>query len=335
MRAALHMIVFIGLAGALQAQDADLLFAGRSTLLLDPSRAGFQPGIGATLIHQDHWLQMPDGWRTDLLAVEWCGRNSRKQVDSWFGLGIMAARDRHGNVGSRFSTAGLMPAMHLRSGHRSFLSAGLEVRWVNDLIGDGSGAWASQYDGSRYDASIISGEAWNTDAQTWIEARAGLSWTLKQNAESRLRRERDVLVIGIAADHLGQILLDDSSAPTSPVPMRFTAYALGEAPHEIWDNGFFAGELIGHLQGPFHSARFNIYAGKHLWNTSQEQGGPMPIGFKVGLGYRYQDALLVNAAIDIGNLTFGLGYGWAVINRNTMAAGRRSFEMMVQFRTGS
>jgi hypothetical protein len=225
--------------------------------------------------------------------------------------------------------------MHLRAGQRSYLSSGMEVRWVNGAFNDGAGEWGSQYDGIRYDASTTSGEQWNMSNTSWFEARVGLSWTVKQETERQRRRARDLLVVGVSADHLGRMIVHESGAPPPESPMRFTAYILGEAPHEIWDNGYFAGELIGHVQGPFYTARVNIFAGKHLLNTTRRPEGPALLGFKAGLGYRLQDALLVNAAIDVGKATFGVAYGWSVGNPNTMAAGRRTFELMLQLRMGS
>jgi hypothetical protein len=334
MKRALVIALALALCAALRAQDSDPFFAGRAPLLLDPSRAGFSPGVSASFIHQDQWLQFPGAWRSDVLSAEFCARNTRKSVDAWFGVGFLAALDRQGMVGSRLSSVGLAPAMHLRAGQRSYLSAGLEVRWANRVLGDGTGAWGSQYNGLRYDGSLASGEVWGSDAQSWVEARAGLSWTLKHDAESARRRERDILVLGVAADHLGMLLLQEGGVPPPIIPMRFTAYALAEIPHEIWDNGFFAGEVIGHVQGPFHTSRLNVYAGKHQLNSVRTEGGPMLIGFKAGLGYRLQDALLVNASIDVGKTTFGMAYGTSLINRNTLAAGRRTFELMVQFRGG-
>ena len=77
-------------------------------------------------------------------------------------------------------------------------------------------------DGTRYDAAISSGEQWNTSNSSWLEARLGISWTLKQRAESPRRRERDILVMGFSADHLGRLLLQENGAPSQLIPMRFT-----------------------------------------------------------------------------------------------------------------
>lgn len=318
--------------GMVHAQDTDPFFSGRSQILLDPSRAGFSPGARITLVHQDQFLQFPGAWRSDMLTAEWCARNTKKTVRSWLGLGMNLTRDQQGLVGSQSSAVGVMPAMHVRTGQRSFLSSGIEVRWSNAVLGDGTGAWASQYDGTRYDAGLPSREQWTTSTRSWIETRAGFSWSLKRAAESTRRHERDLLVIGISADHIGRLFLNDGGVPLSPTPERLTAYLLGEVPHEIWDDGFFATELIGHVQGPFHTGRVNVYAGKHILNRNRTPSGPMLIGFKAGVGYRYRDALLLNGALDVGRATFGAAYGWSIVHLDTQASGRRTFEMVMQLR---
>ncbi len=335
MKRTLLILAIASGIGHVQGQDSDPFFAGLIPMQLDPSRTGFDPGGRFTLLHQDQWLQLPGAWRAQAFNAEWSMRNTKKQVGSWFSIGLNAGRDRQSAVGSSISSAGLVPAMHLRAGHRSYLSAGMELRWVNGIFDDSSGEWGSQYDGGRYDASIASGEVWNTSNSSWAEARIGLSWTLKKDTESARRRERDLLVVGLSADHIGRVILQESGAPPPLIPMRSTAYVLAEMPHEIWDDGFFAGEFIAHVQGPFQTARVNVFAGKQILNSTRQAGGPMLLGFKAGLGYRLKDALLVNATIDLGRASIGMVYGWSFGNPNTMAAGRRTFEMMLQVRTGT
>ncbi|MBK7481915.1 MAG: type IX secretion system membrane protein PorP/SprF [Flavobacteriales bacterium] len=314
------------------AQDADHFFSGRSQMLLDPSRAGLDAGGRVAFIHQDQWLQLPGSWRSEFLSVDWCARNTKKPVSSWLGLGFLARQEQQGGQGSRLASLALVPAVHLRAGSRSYLSLGMEVRWVNGTTGVWPGTWGSQYNGQVYDAALPSGETSAIGESTWLESRAGISWTLKQDRESAHRRERNKLVAGLAADHLGRLTIQQEGAFPSAPPMRFTAYALGELPHQIWDDGFFAGELIGNMQGTSYAARFNVYAGKHLLNVLNDEGGPMHIGFKAGLGYRLHDALLVNAAMDVNRTTLGLAYGWAMRSTDRLAAGRRTVEVLLQVR---
>lgn len=322
--------VLLCLSGVVLAQDNDPFFAGRAQMVLDPSRTGFDPGVRTTLLHNDQWLQLPGMWSSDMLLAEWCGRSKRKASSAWVGVGLAAARERQGVAGSRVATLGVIPAMHLRSGRRSYLAAGMEVRWVNGAYGNEAGQWGSQYDGLRYDASLPSGEAATIGTASWLEARAGVSFAMKRAAESPRRRERDVLVAGLSTDHLGRLRLHDGAALPNGPPIRYTGYLFSELPYAPWDEGFFSAELIVHVQGPFHTGRINVYAGKHLLNRTREENGPMLVGFKAGLGYRLQDALLVNASLDLGKATVGMAYGWSVFEKNGLANGRRTFELMVQ-----
>lgn len=328
------LLVLAGLLGTgLHAQDALPFFAGRAPLLLDPSRTGFDPGGQLTLMHQDQWLQVPGAWRNEQLAIGWNLRNTKKEVDSWLGLGAVAMQQQGGAANGRLSGMGALAAMHLRAGRRSYLSAGLEVRWNNGRLGEG-GAWGSQYDGLRHDPALASGEDWASSQRAWAEARAGISFTLKQAEESPRRRERDLLVAGLSAGHLGHLVLKESGRYTTPAPLLLTAYVRGEMPIEPWPNGFLAAEITGHVGGAFATGRLDLYAGKHLYNRTRAPGGPALVGFKAGLGCRLHDALIANAALDLGQYTFGLAYGWAAFLPEARAAGRRSVELLVQARIG-
>lgn len=328
----LAAILLLALSWAARAQDPDPYLAGLAPTLLDPSRAGYGPGVQATALHQDQWMRMPGVWINDVVQADLNLRNTRRQVSSWMGIGLRLGRDKQDLSGGRLAYAAVAPAMHLRAGRRSYFSSGIEARWTSALYNAAEGAWGSQYDGGHYDASVPSGEVWGSDAYTWIEARAGLSWTLKQEPESPRREVPDVLVAGVTANHLGRLILTRSGAPAPEIPVRYTAYVLGQWPHEIWDDGFFAAELVAHRQGPFHSGRVAVFAGKDVAHQVRGPGDPLTVGFRTGLGYRLQDALLVSASLDLGRTTFGMAYGWSVFNRNTLVAGRRTFELVVQVR---
>lgn len=328
-------VFFLCVASIASAQDADPFFAGAGHVLLDPSRAGFAPGVAGTLIHQDQLAGTPGAWRNDLLSLEWCARNKKRQVDRWLGVGLVAARERQGAAAADFTSIDLAPAFHLRTGERTFLSSGFELGWTTGTYADVTGAWGSQYDGTRYDPSLASGESWAADANSWMEMRAGISWTKKQEAESPRRRERDALVVGVAADHLGRIMLQEGAFAAPALPMRFTVHSLVEVPHGIWENGYFSGELVAHHQGPFHTGRVGLSTGKHLLNAVRSASGPLLIGFHGGLAYRLMDAVVVNAGLDFGKASFGMAYGWPVLNPDTGAAGRRSFEVVLRIRSGS
>jgi hypothetical protein len=330
MRRLVFLMALLG-CGAIAAQDPDHFLA--TGLLLNPATSGFAPGGRVLLLHQDPWLQSPGTWPNDALAAEWSLRNSRKQVDSWMGLGLIAARAWPGAEGARIASVGLVPAVHLRSGPRSWFSSGLELRWANGQFGEAEGSWASQYTDGAYHAALPSGEAWTASSASWLEARAGLCWTLKQEAESRFRRQRDVLVAGVAVDHPGRLLLHQEGSLPEPAPMRFTAHVLAEWPLAGWENGFLSGECVGQAQGPFRTARLGLFAGKHLLNRAPTSGGPPPVGFKAGVGYRWNDALLASACVDIGQVGIGMAYGWGISGRDAAVAGARSVELLLQLRS--
>lgn len=316
----------------LAAQDADPFFAARVQPLLDPSRTGFTPGGSVGLVHQQQWLQMPGAWKHAGVAGALSLKNTKRQVHSWIGIGLRAEQGSQQATSAKYSTLGMAAAAHLRTGSRSFLSAGLGLGQAAMQHGEPAGSWASQYDGTRYNPSAPSGESWPASNRSALEASAGFSFTLKQEVESALRKERDRFTAGVAATHLASMPLAEQGARLEPPPLRLTAYVLGELPFPGWDNGFFAADLIGHWQGPFATGRINAWIGKHLNNSVRTADRQMLLGFRGGLGYRLRDALLVSASAELNSLTFGMAYGWSVLGGDQLAAGRRTAEVMLELR---
>src|SRR5690606_12569864 len=141
---------------------------------------------------------------------------------------------------------------------------------------------------------------------------------------SRFRRARDLLVAGFAADHLGRLMLHREGNTLAESPVRGTAFVQAQWPLGSWENSFLAGELAGRWQGPFRSGRIGVFAGKDLLNRTRDPGGPMLVGYKAGVGYRWPGALLASAAIDLGKASFGMAYGWGLARRDAIAGGRRT-----------
>lgn len=314
----------------LHAQDADMFFATRARSVLDPSRVGFTQGLKASLIHRREWLSLPDAWRSDLLNVDMDLRNKKKAANTWLAIGLNVAMDRSPATNIDRSSTGIMTAVHLRVADRSFLSLGMETKWYRQNNSLSDGQWGSQYNGSSFDPSLPSGEQFSADPSSALDLRAGISYTLKNARESMFRSERDMLIIGISADHLARVVLEGSSTIGAIPSIRYNAYAFGELPHESWDNGFLAADVIIQQQGTFLTGRVNAYVGKHTLNL--DKGKRSSVGFKAGVGYRLRDALLINGALDLDWLSFGMSYGWSVFNSNSIVSGRRTFEFMLQIR---
>ena len=316
----------------LRAQDGDPWLATCAPMQFDPSRTGWDPGGRVSILHGVQWIGTPARWRSDALLAELCMRNTKRVVGSWFSAGLAADQDRMPSESNRLSSVSISPAVHLRSGKQSYLSVGIGVRWSSGTSGNDQGTWASQYVDGQYSSALPSGEPVEPRSAQWAEVRAGMSWSLKGDGESPRRRTRDRLIAGIAADHLGRTTIREEGPGLGATPVRFTGYVLGELPHPWWENGFFSAEVISHAQGTFSTARASLYLGKHTLNVPRNEGAPAPSGFKVGVGYRLNDALLTSVQVERGAFTFGSAMGWALAGGDGLAKGRRTVEALVQVR---
>lgn len=330
-RFVLGLLIGCPLVLPVHAQDPELLMSGRVLPVFDPSRTGFAPGVQLAMVHTSRRADLPKAWNADAFLAEWCARNPHKVTRSWLGFGLLVKRDVQPAPGSRIISPGIQVATHLRTGERSFLSAGIGAHWVDRMTTAPDGAWASQYMNGLYDPSIASGEVTGTFRSQVVEGSAGLSWTLKQEEESALRRERELLVVGVSLDHLGQLVLRNEGDQPETRPWRTMAYVQGELPMP-WNNGYLSGEVIGLLQGPFHSFRVNAYVGRHLLNSIRREGGPLPLGYRAGIGYRYRDGLLLSALLDLQRLSFGLAYELPAFRSVDLPTGMRSVEVIAQLR---
>ena len=150
------------------------------------------------------------------------------------------------------------------------VGAGVWTGWVPIVATAGAGATATE--AVRGDAAVASAGGVPAPSKAGLTRNGGSGSAAAEPAASSIRiagkagpncprREVGMPNRSVSATLMtGRETGDACRPPEMPLP----ADALGEVPHEIWDDGFFAGELIGHVQGPFHTGRVNIYAGKHI-----------------------------------------------------------------------
>jgi len=311
------------------AQDVDPFFAMHFQTMLDPSRAGSDQAFSCAFMHRDQWSGLDGPYRTNGLVLEHAigmGSGPRK---AWLGLGATFTDDRMGGRLFRNQQLGFAPSVHLPVSKRDHLSFGLGFTLDQFTSGVLTGSWAGQYDGMRFIAGAPSGESFDRIEQFTTGFCTGVSFTRMTEPDLLHQEERPAWVIGIAVAHLAPNTLQQAPLELYASTARYTAYVLKSIPLSIWPQGTLQAEMVAHAQGPHTTARINLTLGREVFRAQRISETSATTGFRIGVGYRYQDALLVNAAFERLGVKVGFAYGWSIGRADRAINGPRTSEIFI------
>ncbi|MBL7962750.1 MAG: type IX secretion system membrane protein PorP/SprF [Flavobacteriales bacterium] len=316
---------------ALHAQDPDPFFTTLAPEMLDPSRAGPLPGVTATLISREQWMQLPGSFRTDVLSAT-MGTGVRDDRHGHWGGGLIMRHDRSGDLGWQGLRASLATAYHLRTSRNGTLSFGMSPALERTQSDPRNGRWASQYDGTGYDPSLPSGERYTNAPSSTIAMDAGISYMLVAKDKRYGAELYPRLVAGLSGTRLAVAHLSGAGNGIPSAPPRYTAHvALTLPTHaQLFDRVYF--ESVAHTMGPHTTARTSLGVGHATYQAKRLSEQDQPLGYRMDIGWRWMDAFFVRGHITWGPLDLGLSYGWSLPSSDQQVAGPRSVELCLRAR---
>ena len=323
--------VLLLFASKANSQDPDLFFATRAASLIDPSRTGAASGTQLSFIDRTQWQRLDRPFRTQLLALEH-GSRGRSEHSLRPGFGLFLLNDKAGPLGYRRTAIAPRSAIHLPVSANGTLSFGMSAELDQWILGDVQGQWASQYDGGQYDPGIAAGENFQAGTMTTLGLGTGLSYSAMTEAGPQKRSRTPWLVIGASAARLAQIQLGSSANGLAMPTVRYSAHAAVSAPvaSRLFERIFF--ESVYHRMEPHTTLRVNLAVGNPPFQGARISDRTRSVGYRFGIGYRYRDAILVNASLELLGLSVGLAYGWAPYTEDRLVAGARTAELFLQYR---
>lgn len=295
-----------------RAQDIHFSQTSQTPLLINPGAAGVYDGWERVLInHRNQWLGAGTQFMTTAIAADANFGKSSMNDKAHMGIGLMFFNDiggdsRFGNQSGSITLSGILPMGG--SGHS--LSAGIQGGYGNRTANFTNLDFSSQWNGTSFDRTIVSGEANSTSFQ-YIDASAGMYYVF-DGGKSNFRRNEDFkLQLGVGGFHLNRPQLKYATVNGDRLYSKWVLHA-GVVSDLANTNWAIDGSIVQFIQGPHKETifgtvfRYRMNSGTKITGLKQDAY----IGF--GAFYRLRDALVPTVSVNWRGFRFGVSYDYTI-----------------------
>ncbi len=331
-----RLILFLGLAMLtymLKAQDIHFSQFYESPLSLNPAQTGSFNGSHRFYIHyKNQWKSVAVlPYRTSAFSYD--GSFFREKMGSgYLGVGGHVFTDKAGDLGFGITQASLNLAYHLKINYYNTLSAGMYSSFSQRSISNPNNMmWGSKWDGmSGFDPTLPSNEQGISNNFSYIDVGAGMMWTYKTSETSMAKNDGLVINGGAAYFHANEPSLSFFDASSEKLSGKIVAHTRVFWSIEGTNLGLMPSAAF-YKQGASQEILAGLMARYKLKEESKYTGFISEATFGIGGYYRFADAFIAAAQIEMSDFAFGFSYDVNVSGLNLVSKGRGGFEVFLRY----
>jgi type IX secretion system PorP/SprF family membrane protein len=319
----------------IRSQDIHFSQFYMSPLTQNPAMTGANYDLQGILNFKDQWQSVATPYKT--MAASFDMRlNKNKPKKGFFGAGINLFNDKAGDSKMGTTQANLNIAYHVRLGGYNTLGAGLQGGFVQRSISYSALEWGNQYDGTKYNSTLPTGEAKGSAAFTYPDFGAGLVWTYNNTAGAvRVEGNHHLKAnLGVSVFHPHQPKYSFDKTPIEKLYAKMVVHgnAMISLPNS---NIAIVPGVMYYKQGPAQE----IYAGSlfrfELQQNSKYTGIKKGAALSLGGFYRAKDAFVAAFQLEYSNYAMGVSYDLNTSKLTPASRGRGGIEISLRFVTPS
>ena len=211
------------------AQDIHFSQIEFTPLALNPALAGANTNMQGIVSYRSQWNSVAKPFQTSAANFDVLLNREAKKRKGNFGLGIFFFNDQAGEPKISTNIVNLHLTYHLIIQKKSTLGLGIYTGYGQKAIGAVDGRWASQYDGSSFNAALPNGEPLNSPNYSYFDAGAGLLYTFSNTNGYMTQNRNRKINVGLGVYHLNRP--NNSFASDNGLErlnMRFSSFVNGE-----------------------------------------------------------------------------------------------------------
>jgi type IX secretion system PorP/SprF family membrane protein len=317
----------------LNAQDIHFSQFYESPLTLNPAQTGsFNGSHRFYLNYKDQWKSVAvEPYRT--FAFSYDGAFFREKMESGhLGIGAHIFTDKAGDLGFGITQASLNVAYHLKMNSNNTLSAGIYSSFSQRSISNPENMmWGSQWDGmSGFDPNLPSNEQGINNNFSYIDVGAGMMWTYKTSETSMAKNDGLIINVGGAYFHANEPSLSYFDASSEKLSGKIVAHTRVFWGIEGTNLGLMPSAAF-YKQGASQEILAGLLARYKLKEESKYTGFISEAAFGIGGYYRFADAFIAAAQIEMSDFAFGFSYDINVSGLTVATDGRGGFEVFLRY----
>lgn len=315
------------------AQDIHFSQTEVEPLNLNPALTGVNYNLRATMIYKNQWSPTGVPFKTFGASADYSlsTKNSEKRN---IAIGINVLNDQSGEPELKTSLMNIHLASQIKLNRDSKFSAGLFLGFRQLSLTSSDGAWASQFDGVGYDASLASGEKYEQIKLNGFNSGFGMVYHFDNSSESNSKQNQKMFNLGLAVYNLNRPNNSFLGDPDERLSMRFSflsdgVFNLGRSQYSVLPGIYY------HRQGKFSEMLFGSYLRYRFFERGKNYGEGQPFQIAAGLFYRYNDAIIPKVMVSWSDLNFGISYDLNISNLQKSTRLRGGMEFFLTYRIAS
>jgi|JI10StandDraft_1071094.scaffolds.fasta_scaffold02688_16 type IX secretion system PorP/SprF family membrane protein len=311
-------------------QDIHFSFAERNPLVLNPAFAGANYKKEATLNYRNQWSSLGDPITTTTLGFHSRITAERRNSGNTLAIGIQFTNDKAGNPRITGNTISAIIADHIQLSRESKIGAALKIGYGQRAIRAQEGQWATQFNGTTYDPSIGSGEAFETAEFRYLDVGAGLLYTYKRKGRIFSQSDTRIINAGISGYHLNRPNNSFFTENTDKLPVRWSAFASAEI-GITGTNGIILPGVYYHQQGPLNELLIGALYKFKITDDTRYTGFNKPLSVSLGLFGRLRDAGIIKMMLDWDQYSLGYAFDFNASGLSEYSNGFGAHEIFLRF----
>jgi type IX secretion system PorP/SprF family membrane protein len=321
------LLTTLGVAN-LTAQDIHFSQMQYAPITLNPALAGASHDMQAILNYKTQWKSVATPYNTINASFDMRFKKSRS---GYLASGISVYNDNAGDAHLSTTTITLPIAYHLRIDKKSTVGGALYVSAGQRSINTGNLQWASQYNGSVYDASLQSNETFANTKLSFFDVGAGAVYNYGVGEKNMTGNNQKSLTAGIAAYHVNtpkQTFV--GATQDDKLKMRIAAFATGTIglPQS---NIAFNPAVYYNRQGKAQELLLGSYVKYAIKDAAQHTGLVQSSTASLGVFYRNKDAVIVKGMYEYANYAGGVAYDFNTSSLTKVSKSRGGFELFIRY----
>ena len=346
MKQNINLLIFIGFISMnMASQDFHFSQFNENPSLLNPALTGASHAFRASVIYKDQWSSITTPYTTYGISLEskikpgnWQKLDARRSMTfkksfNRSAAGLSVYNDKAGTAQMGTLQANLSLAMFFPLNKHAALSFGLQGSMVQRKVDQSKLIYSNQYNGSRYDSNLPTGELNTQPNFTYPELGAGAVWSYGQNEKSIAANNQLKALIGFSAYHINrpkQTFIGSSTTDKLYRKYVFHGNILIGIPNTMTA---IVPSWLMQFQGTSKEMIEGIMI-KHYMNDDSKYTGinkRSAVGF--GLYYRNSDAIIASLLIEKGQYSVGVSYDINLSGLTNVSKSRGGIEINLRFVT--
>ena len=338
--------VFVLAASAIS-QDLHFSQYYENPSLLNPALTGSSNVMRASVIYKDQWRSVTVPYKTfgasfdmKFKASSWDKvdqfktRTFKKSFNRLSGgLSLYSDKAGDGNMGT--TLVNLSFATFIKGGEHSFFSLGLQGGVVQKTIDYSKLVFSNQYNGTTgYDQNIANGEQFGSKSFVYADFAAGLLWNYSKEESSIGENNQIKADAGFAMYHINKPKQKFLAGTNEKLFSKYVIHGrlLMGIPHS---NVGLVPSIICQVQGSQKEIIGGLMIKYYLKDDSKYTGYVKRSSVGLGVNYRYKDAIIVAALIEMGKYAIGFSYDINTSSLTKVSTLRGGPEIMLRFNSSN